>query len=202
MIHSSQPIEWGAAMLAQGGQADCGDQYWIEPLSTGLFLAVIDGLGHGPKASAAAQAAVAALRPYPHDDLISLMQSCHQALVGTRGAVITLAALDVPGGMLRWMSVGNVAGMLVRAGHNSQTPAREHLLQRGGVVGYRLPPLRLFTEQLLPGDTLILTTDGIRSTFMEDLPLHLPPQPMAATILDRYNRKTDDATVVVARYKG
>lgn len=202
MTLSSQPFEWGAAMLAQGGQPDCGDQYWISPLPNGLFLGVVDGLGHGPKAAAAALAAVEVLRSDPHDDLIALMERCHQALIGTRGAVITLAALDVPRAALTWISVGNVAGLLVRAGHNSQIPAREHLLQRGGVVGYRLPPLRLFSEQLLPGDTLILTTDGIRSAFLEDLPLHLPPQPMAETILDGYNRQTDDATVVAARYKG
>lgn len=202
MNTASQPLEWGAAMLAQGGQTECGDQYWFHPLPTGLVLAVVDGLGHGPKAAEAAGAAVKSLRAQADDDLVSLMQSCHQALMGTRGAVITLAALDVTRAALTWLSVGNVAGMLIHANHNSHMPAREHLLLRGGVVGYRMPKLRLFNEPLLPGDTLILTTDGVRSTYADDLPLHLPPQAMADTILDRYNRKTDDATVVVVRYKG
>ncbi|MBI5670137.1 MAG: SpoIIE family protein phosphatase [Chloroflexi bacterium] len=201
MNEGYKPIEWGAAMLAQAGQKDCGDQYLIEPQPNGLFLAVIDGLGHGPKAALAAQTAVEALRPYTDDDLPSLMQRCHQALMGTRGAVVTLARLDLRASALAWLSVGNVSAMLIHSDRNAAT-ARDHLLLRGGVVGYRMPPLRVFTERLYPGDTLVIVTDGIRSTFVEDIPVHLPPQVMANAILDRYNRRTDDATVVVARYNG
>lgn len=201
MNNGYQPIEWGAAIVSQAGQPDCGDQYLIDKLPHGLFVAVVDGLGHGPKAAVAAQAAVEALRTNTQDDLPSIMQRCHQALTGTRGAVITLASIDFNSEKLTWLSVGNVAGMLMRA-DRSATPSRAHLLLRGGVVGYRMPTLRAFTEPLYPGDTLILASDGIRSTFIEDIPLHLQPQPMADAILERYSRKTDDATVVVARYKG
>lgn len=201
MNEGYQPIEWGAAMLAQAGQKDCGDQYLIEPLPDGLFLGVVDGLGHGPKAALAARTAVEALRSDTSDDLPSLMHRCHQVLMGTRGAVITLAAMDLRSTALTWLSVGNVSAMLIHADRNAPS-ARDHLLLRGGVVGYRMPPLRVFTERLFPGDTLVIVTDGIRSSFVEDIPVHLPPQAMANAILDRYNRKTDDATVVVARYKG
>lgn len=201
MNNGYKPIEWGAAIASQAGQPDCGDQYFIDTLPQGLFLAVVDGLGHGPKAAVAAQAAIEVLRPNTHDDLESLMRRCHQALTGTRGAVITLAAIDASSATLTWLSVGNVAGMLMRA-DRSATPSRAHLLLRGGVVGYRLPTLRSFIEPLYPGDTLILASDGIRSTFIEDIPLHLSPQPMADAILEQHSRKTDDATVVVARYKG
>lgn len=201
MNNGYKPIEWGAAIMSQANQPDCGDQYFIDNLPHGLFLAVVDGLGHGPKAAVAAQAAVEALRPNTHDDLPSLMQRCHQALTGTRGAVITLASLDINSSRLTWLSVGNVAGMLLRA-DRSATPSRAHLLLRGGVVGYRMPTLRPFTEPLYPGDTLVLASDGIRSTFVEDIPLQLPPQQIADNLLERYSRKTDDATVVVARYKG
>lgn len=201
MTEAYDLFEWGAAMLPQAGQTECGDQYLVEPLPNGLFVAVVDGLGHGPKAAVAAGAAIEALRGSTNDDLPSLMQRCHQALVGTRGAVVTLAALDVHTSSLTWLSVGNVSAMLIHSDREA-TSARDHLLLRGGVVGYRMPPLRAFTERLYPGDTLLIVTDGIRSTFIEDIPVYLSPQAMADTILDRYNRKTDDATVVVARYKG
>jgi serine phosphatase RsbU (regulator of sigma subunit) len=201
MTENQSRIEWGVAAVAQPGQQHSGDQYVVSPLADGLLVAVIDGLGHGPKAAVAAEAAVAALNKDINDNLTALMQRCHTALVGTRGAVMSLASINAATGNLTWLSVGNVVGMLMRADRH-MTPAREHLLLRGGVVGYRMPPLREFTEPIYPGDTLILATDGIRSGFMDDIPLHLAPQAMADNILDRYNRKTDDATIVVARFVG
>jgi hypothetical protein len=52
------------------------------------------------------------------------------------------------------------------------------------------------------GATLILATDGIRSSFTEDLPPGGSPQRVAQEILDRHWRGTDDALVLVATYLG
>jgi serine phosphatase RsbU (regulator of sigma subunit) len=111
---------------------------------------------------------------------------------------MSLALMQPAASRLAWLSIGNVSGLLLRA-DRSATPAREHLLLRGGVVGYRIPPLRTFNERLDPGDTLLLVSDGIRSGFVEELPLALPPQQLADHILAHHNRQTDDATVLVAR---
>jgi serine phosphatase RsbU (regulator of sigma subunit) len=112
---------------------------------------------------------------------------------------MTLASFDLEADTLTWLSIGNVTGLLMRA-DPSVIPARQHLLLRGGVVGYRLPPLRTFTETLSRGDTLILATDGIRSSFLEDIPMGKPAQQMADHLLLNHSRQTDDALVVVARY--
>jgi hypothetical protein len=71
---------------------------------------------------------------------------------------------------------------------------------RGGVVGYLLPSLRTATVQLERDDVLVLATDGVRPVF-GDWPGE-PPQDVAARILDEQGRGTDDALVLVARYRG
>ena len=82
------------------------------------------------------------------------------------------------------------------------TSASETLLLRSGVVGSHLPPLSASVHAVNPGDMLILATDGIRPGFAEELLPLVPPQPAADRILSRYARGTDDALVLVARYRG
>jgi len=86
------------------------------------------------------------------------------------------------------------------------------LLLRGGVVGYRLPTLRDQVVDVYPGDLLIFITDGIRSGFVKNeiqdplsrkkLDKTKSAQQLADHILTEYGRDTDDAMVLVARYKG
>ena len=114
---------------------------------------------------------------------------------------MSLALLDVRDETMTWVGVGNVTGLLLRA--DSQTKrVRETLLPRGGVVGYRLPSLYPIVIPVVPGDTLIFATDGLRSGFTEDVPLNDVPQQIAEYILEHYGRGTDDALVLIARYVG
>jgi negative regulator of sigma-B (phosphoserine phosphatase) len=71
-----------------------------------------------------------------------------------------------------------------------------------GVLGDRLPRLRLQSVQLEPGDMIVLATDGIRRSFVEEHTLHDAPMAAAERILERHGRKTDDALVLVMRYNG
>ncbi len=200
MTAQHSAFEWGVAAVAQSGEAYSGDRYWVTVVGDVLLLGVIDGLGHGAKASTAAQRALDALNESPEPNLTALIERCHRALMGTRGVVLSLAALDPIARTVTWLSVGNVAGILLRA--NGALPKRAHLLLRGGVVGYRIPSLRAFTESIAVGDTLVLASDGLRSTFVESIPLELEPQAIADHLLRSYYRGTDDATVLVARYRG
>ena len=102
---------------------------------------------------------------------------------------------------MTWLGVGNVDGLLLRADPQTN-PAHESLLLRGGVVGYQLPSLRPSTIHVGRGDILIFSTDGIRSGFEEEVNPEESPQQIADKIIMNYNRKTDDALVLVARYTG
>src|SRR2546427_4142817 len=77
-------IEWGVASLALPGEAESGDRHLVKPVGTGVLVAVVDGLGHGAEAAAAAQAAVAALERHATESPVPLIERCHRALQGTR----------------------------------------------------------------------------------------------------------------------
>lgn len=192
-------IDWGFAQSTYPGAPEPGDRYVVEAIDGAVLVAVIDGLGHGPKASLAAQSAVDHIQQHLQSPPQLLMESTHKAIRSTRGAVMSMARIDTRTHRMTWLGVGNVTGVLLRA-EASPDGKREHLLVRGGVVGYRLPPLRSFTLDIHQGDTLIFTTDGIRSGFQENLPKRQPPQQMADEILEQHSRGSDDALVVVLRY--
>lgn len=197
----SARVEYGVAIAPFPGQTESGDQYLVKPFQGGALVAVVDGLGHGPKAAQAAKTAVALLEPHAHEPPAALFERCHRELVKTRGAAISLASVDALRGTITWIGVGNVTGLLLRA-NGGGSPPREQLLVRGGIVGFRLPPLRAVTTPVAPGDTLILVTDGVRSSFSEGLAFDCSPQQIADDILARHYRGNDDALALVARYAG
>jgi hypothetical protein len=102
--------------------------------------------------------------------------------------------------MMTWLGVGNVEGILLRADPEAQ-PRREWLMLRGGLVGFDLPRLRPATLRISDGDTLCFATDGIQNGFAEELSVHEVPQRIADRILTRCAKGTDDALVLVARYR-
>lgn len=195
-------LEWAVASLALPGQAVSGDLHLVQPFANGALVAAVDGLGHGAEAAAAAQLAVATLHAHAHEPVLVLLKRCHEALRKTRGAVMTLASFNALYGTITWVGVGNVEGVLLHA-DPKEGPLRDYVLLHGGVVGLQhLPPLRGFVVPVAPEATLILATDGIRSGFAEGLPLEDPPQLLADRILARNAKGTDDALVVVSRYRG
>jgi negative regulator of sigma-B (phosphoserine phosphatase) len=194
-------IDWGIALREFSGQDESGDGYLVEAHPDGVLVVVVDGLGHGPQAAEVTEIAIAALEGHAAKSVDFLFERCHRELAGTRGVVMSLALLDARDETMTWAGVGNVTGLLLRADSQAKR-ARETLLPRGGVVGYRLPSLHPVVIPVVPGDTLIFATDGLRSGFTEDVPLDDVPQQIAEHILERYGRETDDALVLVARYVG
>jgi hypothetical protein len=193
-------IEWGwAGSALEGGES--GDRALVAPFPTGVLVAAIDGLGHGPEAAHAAAAAVAILEASADAPVIELIERCHEGLRKTRGVVMTLVSFNGRDSSLSWAGVGNVEGVLLRADDGPRA-AREAVLLQGGVVGYQLPHLRASVVRLQRLDTLCLVTDGLRSGFAAGLALGGGPQEIAAATLSRFAKGTDDALVVVVRYLG
>ena len=190
-------VDWGWAGRALDGVS--GDLHVVVPFPGGTLVALIDGLGHGPEAAEAAQAAAPILRAHAGQPLGVLVQRCHEGLRRTRGAVMTVVSFDASGAMAG-VGVGNVDAVLFRG--PTATRADAAIALRSGVVGFRLPPLHVHTFPVERDDTLIMVSDGIRSSFMTDLPRRLSPQELAESILARFTRGSDDAHVVVARYLG
>jgi len=194
-------IDWGFAALALPGQTESGDRCLVKLFCEGVLVAAVDGIGHGDEAAAAAQAAIATLEADPREPVITLLTRCHENLRSTRGVVMSVAWFDVRHGMMTWLGVGNVLGILLRR-QSTMSFTEETLLLRGGVVGSQLPVLQAAVLQVNPGDTLIFATDGVRSNFATGPIRYEPPQKAADRILAEHSKGNDDALVLVARYLG
>jgi serine/threonine protein phosphatase PrpC len=194
-------IEYGVAKFVLPGQGESGDHHLVCCNRNGILVAAIDGIGHGEEAANAAKAAVALLRRSADEPIISLVERCHDKLRATRGAVLSLACVDSEHGMMTWLGVGNVQGVLMRAdARNGNT--QESLLLRAGVVGSQLPALQATVLPIVRGDTLFFATDGVRSDFSVALSAKENPQRAADRILEQYRSGNDDALVLVARLTG
>jgi len=194
--------EYAVAGRALGGERQSGDASLVQATASGVLVAVVDGLGHGDEAAAAAAVAIRTLREHAGEPVASLLRCCHEAMRLTRGAAVTLAALDADQQTLSWTGVGDVEAVLIPS---RQGPPREKLCltNRGGVVGYRLPVVEARVVPVYPGDLLILATDGIDGRFVSDeMPPHGAPDHLAHAILDRHGKATDDALVLVLRWRG
>lgn len=194
-------VDWSIASRPIAGEVVSGDLHLVKPLDRGVLLAVVDGVGHGDEATAAAQSAVAILESHANESVISLVRRCHEALTESRGVVMTVASVNALENTITWLGVGNVEGRVLRADRSATHPA-EAVLLRGGLVGYQLPALQASVIPVAKGDVLILATDGVRDTFADKLLTSETPEHMARHILERHFKGTDDALVLVARYLG
>jgi len=183
------------------GQGESGDRHVVCCGGEGILIAAIDGIGHGEEAANAAEAALAILKASPEEPVISLLERCHEGLRSTRGVVLSLASIDPKHGLMTWLGVGNVQGVLMRAGAQKGSVG-EVLLLRGGVVGSQLPALQAAVLPIRRGDTLVFVTDGVRGEFVEGLSALESPQRAADKILKQHGRGNDDALVLVVRLTG
>jgi phosphoserine phosphatase RsbX len=194
-------VEYGVATFTLPGHGQSGDHHVVRCNRDGVLIAAIDGIGHGEGAANAARAAVSILKAGADEPIIALVERCHEKLRSTRGVVLSLASIDPVHGMMTWLGVGNVQGVLTRVNGQKGNP-KETLLLRAGVVGSRLPPLQANVLPVAKGDTLCFVTDGVSRDFAESVSVLGDPQKAADRILERCRIGTDDALVLVARLVG
>lgn len=158
-----------------------------------LLLAVIDGLGHGPIAAEASNAAVAMLKAASLEQpVLTLMQGVHNALRGTRGAAATLCLFK--GHKLQICAVGNVQ----LSSTNSSIP----LVLSPGVLGMRVPRYRVCDAEISKGTRLALYSDGISSRFRAEETRQLKPEEACKLTIERFRKNEDDATILIADLDG
>jgi serine phosphatase RsbU (regulator of sigma subunit) len=177
------------------GETVNGDAWQVDWHGPVCRISLVDGLGHGSQAAAAALAAVAALAAEPALNPVEAVHCCHDALADTRGAALLVASIDVPRGQLIVAGAGNVEARLCQDG------GVEHLMTDRGIVGSVLPRLRPVEMALAPDWLLLMYTDGIKRRFDVQPLLEAAPgrDALAQAILTGWGRATDDATVLVVQ---
>ena len=195
-------IDWAANCHTLAGQSECGDRHVVVAQEQRTLVAVVDGVGHGPHAAAAAIKATDIIQEFgTAEPMTELVQRCHAGLREGRGVVMSLALLEAGVRTVTWLGVGNVSGALCRkaAAFNRKS---ETLLLRAGVVGKQLPPLLPAILPVVRGDLLVLATDGIDGDFAESMVPDWEPQRIADDLAARHGKCSDDALVLVARFLG
>ncbi|HSO37570.1 MAG TPA: SpoIIE family protein phosphatase, partial [Labilithrix sp.] len=176
-----------------------GDHACMKRDDRRLLVGVCDGLGHGAPAREAAGAAMRVFHAEHAAAPKAILEECHRALSGTRGAVMAVVALrERDASDLELASVGNITVQLVQP-HASRSFGASSF-----VVGAAQRAWRAHTETVAldPEEVLVLYTDGIasRASLAEELALlRQHPIVIAQHLLERFGREDDDALVLVAR---
>ncbi|MFF3017205.1 ATP-binding protein [Streptomyces sp. NPDC057939] len=161
----------------------------------GVLVMSCDGLGHGPMAANASQAAVHAFRTGSGHTPAQVMEEVHRALRGTRGAAVAIARLET-GGRVLFCGIGNITAAVI------SVDSRSNLLSHPGIVGHQMRRLRTYEHQVPAGGALVMHSDGLSERWRPgDLAssLHHPPALIAAGLLRLAGTRRDDASVVIAK---
>ncbi|MCC6525853.1 MAG: SpoIIE family protein phosphatase [Polyangiaceae bacterium] len=194
------PSEIGVAGRPHPAARVCGDDACAVRRADGLLCAVADGLGHGAEARAAAALAIAEVRRAGAAglDLRALLAAADRALVRTRGAVMGLARLDRVRGELEVAGAGNVMLRVLPVSGPTRRFEGTPMVLGSGRRPARAP--RSETLALVPGDLVVLASDGLRTGLELGEPgVRLAhPAVVAAHLLAEFARDHDDALVLVA----
>lgn len=188
----------GAVSLAAPGETVCGDGWGFALSGDRAAVMVADGLGHGPDAAEASEAALRAFADGPLAGPRQLLQHTHQSLRRTRGAAVMVLDADAGTGTIRSAGAGNVMARLV-SGVTDRT-----LLGQHGTAGITIRTPEEATIPWPPHAMLVVYSDGIESRWKAETlgPLLGRDPTLAAAVLARdHCRGRDDATVAVLRRK-
>jgi hypothetical protein len=194
-------LDWAVAGRPLAGQSVSGDLAAVQVTRSRCVIAVIDGLGHGPEAAAAATLAASVVERHRAEPLEAMLLLVHEQLADSRGAAATLAIVDGDTGQMDWLGVGNVDGMVVRADEGARPHTSGVFLCRG-ILGYQQPVIRPQEPiQLEDRDCIVIATDGVRGDLAADVRHEAPVDRLATALLDAHATPDDDALVFVARYR-
>ncbi len=186
----------GGVSVPLPGETSCGDGWAAEEREGRATLLVVDGLGHGPLAHAAATTAIATFRAHAHAAPAEIVKFLHGALRSTRGCAGCLVRVDARRERVDYCGVGNMEERIISADRERR------LVSQFGTLGHDLRKIGGFEYPFPPGATLVVHSDGVgRQWSLADYPglAERHPALVAGVLYRDHQRGRDDATVVVLR---
>jgi negative regulator of sigma-B (phosphoserine phosphatase) len=190
--------EYGVKVRPFQGERVSGDTAIVIEEPDGLFLAIIDVLGHGPAAHEVSVSISEFLNRQNRSDLCRLLADLDQFLRGTRGAAAGLAHLDQASGRLRYAGIGNT--VIRKIG-----PEPSRLVSSDGTLGYISRRPREEDLDVGGQDVILLHTDGIYEHFdLKQYPgiARDSAKAIAQNIVRLFGKPHDDATCIALKYTG
>ncbi|MFQ5627217.1 MAG: SpoIIE family protein phosphatase [bacterium] len=185
-----------AVRCALAGEEKCGDDWAVADTDRGVVIMVADGLGHGPVAATASQAARKIFLENATSSPAEILRKLHDGLRHTRGAAVAIAEIDCQAEKIQYAGVGNISGSIV-------SPAgSQGCMSYNGTVGYQVRKIDQISYTFKRGNLLIMHSDGLKSKWNLSAyrdAFKSSPAVLSALLYRDFTRTTDDVTVVVAR---
>jgi anti-sigma regulatory factor (Ser/Thr protein kinase) len=182
--------------LPKAGEDQPGDDWTATVTRDVVTVSVIDGLGHGPAAASAANAAVRVFARGADSSIEQLLQDAHGALRPTRGAAVGIARIHAAAGRVEFGGVGNIAGAI------AADDATRRMVSLNGIVGHEMRKVQTFSYPWTASSVLVMQSDGVSASWNAGSYPGLMQRDaalIAAVLYRDFCRGTDDATVVVAK---
>jgi anti-sigma regulatory factor (Ser/Thr protein kinase) len=181
--------------IPKSSETFCGDGYAVKKNEDFVQYFFGDGLGHGEAAHQAVKYAADSFLNTNETEPVDILRRMHQEVRKTRGLVGTIASLDVKADTWRICGIGNIMTRIYKG------IEYKNYMSYNGTIGLNIPTTMNSTA--IPcekNQRLIFCSDGIRSGWdIAKFPsiLRYSHAVLAAVIYKDFNRKTDDASVLI-----
>ena len=189
----------GVILQEKSGEAVCGDAWTVLPARGRIVVFVVDGLGHGPDAAAAARAAIESAEKNAHREASEIMDAVHGAMRPTRGGAGAVALLKPESELCVFCGIGNIAASIRGDG------VTRSMVSHNGTLGHQVRKVQEFQYPFPKGSLLIMHSDGIATHW--DLAAYpgiegRHPALVSAALFRDHSRGRDDLTVLALRNGG
>jgi anti-sigma regulatory factor (Ser/Thr protein kinase) len=186
----------GQVCVPMAGQNVSGDTWAVAESGDRCLVMVADGLGHGPLAAAAAQAAKQVFHEQSQNSPQAILEEAHRALRSTRGAAVAIAEIQVETQAIHFAGIGNISAMVILP------QSYRRMVSYNGTVGHEARKIASFHYPWCSGSTLIVHSDGVGTQWdLQKYPglLQKHPSLIAGILYRDFGRGRDDATVLVVK---
>lgn len=177
------------------GERKNGDWAFIVQANEIVFIAIVDGTGHGLKANNVSSIVKRYIKEKWDKDLNLTMKHLHSLLSSTLGAAISLATINLKTAEFEYLGVGNTVCRKI-----GKKPMR--FISVEGVVGLKMRNPNLQKEVLEEGDILFFYTDGVKDSFnvnnIPNIATHSATY-TSKNIVQTYGSQYDDSTCIVIK---
>ena len=186
----------GVISQEKSGEPVCGDGWTVVQGRGRVAVFLVDGLGHGPDAAAAARTAIETVETNAHREGPDIMDAVHNALRPTRGGAAALALLQPESELCCFCGIGNIAASIRSAG------VSRSMVSHNGTLGHQVRKIQEFQYPFPKGALLVMHSDGLATHW--DLAAYpgienRHPGLVSAALYRDHTRGRDDVTVLALR---
>lgn len=184
-------------MVAKKGEIYCGDGYKYVIKKNSCKVLAFDGLGHGPEAQKASEAAVKSFMSIQNIDPAESLRVMNKEIKSTRGGVGMIFSIDLKTNSTSFCGVGNISARILSDGK------LKNCISYNGIIGHAFPnSLHTNNTTWNKQDYLIITSDGLKTRWdtnnLTNILKH-DPSIVAASLFKDFSRGNDDSLIIIVK---